>query len=175
VPLGLGPVVRSRSAILSVMAEPDRGHPSTKLNVLCPLCGSIVSVPSARLGDRPRCGRCKAEVLGGRPSAAVGKRLARHLERTELPVLLDAGAEWCQPCKRFEPEYERVAEALRGRAVCLTFDVDADQAMAARLGIQAVPTLFLFRGGREVARQSGASTARDVLAWFETQLAASGE
>ena len=94
----------------------------------------------------------------------------KAIERSDLPVLLDVGADWCQPCKAFAPEFEKVAEQLHTEVICLYLDVAADRESASRLQIQAVPTLILFRDGREVARTNGASSASVVLDWAAASL-----
>lgn len=140
------------------------------VHVPCPLCGAINRLPAARTGDRPRCGHCRVPFLEGRPFAVAGGRLTRFVEQSDLPLVLDAWAEWCGPCRAYAPAFAEAAETLRGRALLAKLDIDAETAAAAQLKITTVPTTILFAGGREVARRSGALSAPDLLAWIEREL-----
>ncbi|QDU69395.1 thioredoxin domain-containing protein [Engelhardtia mirabilis] len=141
-----------------------------RIQIPCPLCGALNRVPPARVGDHPRCGKCRAPFLEGLPFAVTGRRLGRFTQKCDLPFVLDAWATWCGPCKVYAPAYAEVAGRMRGRVLFGKLDIDAEQQTAAQLQITGVPTTILFAGGREVDRFSGARGADALFAWLAGQL-----
>ncbi len=135
------------------------------LIIPCPHCHGLNRIPAARLGDAPRCGRCKGAVLPGQPFAIDGAGFAAQL-RGDLPLLLDVWADWCGPCKAFAPVFDQAARQLSGRVRLAKLDSEAEPQLAGQLGIRSIPSLILFKDGREVARQSGAMALPQLLAWL---------
>ena len=140
------------------------------LLLACPQCLTANRVPAARLGEEPKCGKCGAPVLPGKPVALDGGGFDAFLQRSELPVLVDFWAAWCGPCRAMAPAFEQAAGALRTRARFAKLDTEAAQDVAARYAIRSIPTMILFKGGREAARVSGAMDARSITRWLEPQL-----
>ena len=136
-----------------------------KLLVLCANCSTANRVPAERLGDDPKCGRCGAPLLDGKPVALDEARFDSFIGRNELPVLVDFWADWCGPCHAMAPAFERAAGELKTRVRFAKLNTEDAQPVAARFGIRSIPTLILFRGGREIARVSGAMDARSIASW----------
>ena len=138
------------------------------LIIPCPHCHGLNRIPAARLSDAPRCGRCKGAVLPGTPFAVDAASFAAQL-KGDLPLLLDVWADWCGPCKAFAPTFAQAAGELSGRVRLAKLDSEANQQLAGQLGIRSIPSLILFKGGVEVARQSGALALPQLLAWLRQQ------
>jgi thioredoxin 2 len=139
-------------------------------NVVCPHCDAVNRVPSARLAERPTCGKCKRPLFDGHPVALTERSFDRHLTRGELPLVVDFWAPWCGPCKIMAPAYEQAAARIEPRARLAKVDTEQNQALAQRFGIRSIPTLALFKGGRQVASQPGAMGLPQLLQWIETHL-----
>lgn len=134
----------------------------------CPACNGLNRIPSERLGGAPRCGRCKSPVLPNAPITLNQASFAAQL-KGDLPLLVDVWADWCGPCKAFAPTFAQAAAQLQGRCRLGKLDSEANPQLSAQLGIRSIPSLILFRGGVEVARQSGALPLPQLLAWLRSQ------
>lgn len=129
---------------------------STPLDVPCPHCGALNRVPEERLGDHPVCGRCKQPLFEGRPVELGSGNFDAIAGRGDLPVVVDFWAPWCGPCRHFAPVFAEAARTLEPRLRLAKVDTEAQPALAQRFGIRSIPTLMVFRHGREIARQAGA-------------------
>ncbi|MBV4460700.1 thioredoxin TrxC [Pseudomonas sp. COR58] len=138
------------------------------LLIPCPTCNGLNRIPAERLGDRPKCGRCKADVLLDKPFELNQGDYASQI-KGDLPLLVDVWADWCGPCKSFAPVFEQAAAQLAGKCRLAKLDSEANQQLAAQLGIRSIPSLILFRNGKEVARQSGAFPLPQLMAWLRSQ------
>ncbi|MBB4821293.1 thioredoxin 2 [Pseudomonas alcaligenes] len=138
------------------------------LMIPCAHCAGLNRIPAARLGDSPRCGHCKSAVVPATPFDLNEAGFAKQL-RGDLPLLVDVWADWCGPCKAFAPTYQQAAAQLHGRCRLGKLDSEANRQLAGQLNIRSIPTLILFKGGVEVARQSGALPLPQLLGWLKSQ------
>ena len=136
--------------------------------VVCPSCGAPNRVAVARLTAAPTCGKCKAALFTGQPLAVNAAMFDRQISKGTLPVLVDFWAEWCGPCRAMAPAFAQAATALEPRARLLKLDTEAVPDIAQRYQIRSIPTLILFSGGREVARQAGAVSAPAIINWVRS-------
>ncbi|MDY7563017.1 thioredoxin TrxC [Pseudomonas sp. 10B1] len=140
-------------------------HP---LTIPCPHCNGLNRIPADRVGDQPKCGRCKDPVLLSTPFAVTQATYASQI-KGDLPLLVDVWAEWCGPCKTFAPTFAQAATQLLGRCRLAKLDSETNQTLSGQLNIRSIPTLILFKDGRELARQSGAFPLPQLLAWLKSQ------
>lgn len=137
--------------------------------LVCPGCGALNRVQAGR-ESQAVCGKCKARVFDHQPLELVASTFDRLVAKSGAPVLVDFYSPSCGPCLMMVPQYEAAARALHPDVRLAKIDTSAEQAVAARYGIRAVPTLILFRDGREIARQPGAMNARDIETWVRRSL-----
>ena len=152
---------------MSALQTDDRG-----IITNCPSCGQKNRLAYDHLSDAVRCGRCKAEL----PAAAAPVEVATaadfdHLVASaSLPIVVDFWAPWCGPCRMVAPELEKVAARQAGRVLVAKVNTDAVEGVGERLGIRSIPTMAVFKGGREVARTTGARPAADIEAFVNGAL-----
>ena len=144
---------------------------TTSLQLPCPHCDALNRVPAERLAEQPRCGACKRPLFDGHPVALTEAGFRRHLRQSGVPLLVDFWASWCGPCQAMAPAFEAAASRLEPRMRLVKVSTEEAPALAAELGISSIPTLALFAGGREVARQAGALPANRIVAWAEAAAA----
>jgi len=142
----------------------------SQLHVVCPHCHTTNRVQSADLGNSPDCGSCHQALFTGQPVNLNATDFERHVARSQLPVLVDFWAPWCGPCRMMAPAFEQAAQQLEPRAQLVKVNTDEAQGVGARLNIRSIPTLALFIGGREVARQAGAMGAGEIVRWAQSHL-----
>ena len=150
---------------------PAAATKSDPVLVACPECHTLVRVPAERLGDNPSCASCKSHVIDGQPVTLDAQSFETHTARASQPVLVDFWAPWCAPCRAMAPMLDRVADERRTHLQVGKINTDEQQELAGRFGIRSIPTLVLFRAGKEVARRSGTSDFGSLSNWIDESLA----
>jgi len=138
---------------------------SEPVHIVCPHCGTTNRLPRERLADAPACGKCKQTLFDGHPVALTDADFDRHVGKSDIPIVVDFWAAWCGPCKMMAPQFARAAQELEPAVRLAKLDTEAAQGIAARYGIRSIPTMIAFKGGREIARQSGAMDAASIVRW----------
>jgi thioredoxin 2 len=143
---------------------------ATPLTIACPHCHTLNRVPPGRLSEGGKCGQCHQPLFAGQPINLDAAHFDRHATTSDLPLLVDFWAAWCGPCRAMAPVFEAAAKEFEPRLRFGKVDTDAEQSLAARYHIQAIPTMILVRHGRELARHSGAMPAGALRSWIDQHL-----
>ena len=141
------------------------------LHIVCPHCHTTNRVRVVDLAYAPDCGQCHQALFQAHPLVLDSTSFDKHIGRSHVPVLVDFWAPWCGPCRMMAPAYEQAARLLEPQVRVAKLNTEEAQAIAARFNIRSIPTLALFVGGQEVARQAGAfRTAQDIADWTRSHL-----
>ena len=144
---------------MSAIAADERG-----VIVECPSCHQKNRLAYPRLPEKTQCAKCKTELPGvTRPvEVSTAAEFDNLISSSALPVMVDFWAPWCGPCRMVAPEIEKVASRKAGEWLVVKVNTDAVAGVGERLGIRSIPTMAVFKGGREVARTAGARPASDI-------------
>ena len=140
------------------------------LQIVCPHCDAVNRVPGERLGDHGTCGRCKRPLFDGKPVNLHAANFEVQTLKSDIPVVVDFWAPWCGPCRAMAPQFEKAAARLEPRFRFAKLNTEEEQGLAARFNIRSIPTLAVFKAGREVGRQSGAMDAAALERWVSQQI-----
>jgi thioredoxin 2 len=143
---------------------------SDALHVVCPHCHTTNRVRSDDLGKAPDCGSCHKALFTAHSTALDEAAFARHIARSQIPVLVDFWAPWCGPCLQMASALEQATAQLEPHVRVAKVNTEEAQSLGARFNIRSIPTLALFVNGREVARQPGAMGAADIVRWTQSNL-----
>ena len=146
---------------MSSLTLDDRG-----VIVPCPACGTANRLRYGAIDRTTRCGKCQTTLAP--PSSPIDVRGADVFDRlvadASVPVIVDFWAPWCGPCRMMAPELEKAARRLAGQALVVKVNTDAEPELGGRFRIRSIPTIAVFRDGRELTRAAGARPAADIEA-----------
>ena len=135
------------------------------VRMTCPTCGQANRVPTARLGEGPKCAVCGTTLLDGTVAELDATTHDKVTLNDGLPVLVDYWAPWCGPCRMMAPEFAKAAKMLAPRMRLMKLNTEDHPDVSSRVGIRGIPALILYRNGREIARLAGARPAADIVAF----------
>lgn len=140
------------------------------LHIVCPHCNGTNRIPSGGVPNEAKCGRCKKSILETKPIELTTDNLEQHLKKNDIPVIIDFWAPWCGPCKMMGPNFEQASHNFRGKVRFAKVNTEDQQSLGAHFNIRSIPTLILFKGGKELDRLSGAVDANQLTSWIRSKI-----
>jgi len=135
------------------------------INVVCPHCLKVNRIPKKESYTKANCGACKQSLLDAKPVEVDSAKFGTFIANSDLPVVVDFWAPWCGPCRMMAPAFEEAARSLPLKAQFLKVNTEENPQLGGQYGIRSIPTMVLFKGGREVDRVSGALSADQIRQW----------
>lgn len=142
------------------MSEPS-------FHIVCPHCQATNRLPAARLNAKPNCGKCTQPLLTSSPHELTAQTVNKVIQKNDILTIVDFWASWCQPCIMMAPQFKAAASELQ-QVVFAKLQTDKYEQAAAPYNIRSLPTMVAFRGGKEVARQSGALPSDQIVQWVKS-------
>ena len=139
--------------------------------VVCPSCGAKNRVPEEKLESNPSCGQCHQPLIPLAPIELNEQNFSNFIANSDLPVLIDLWAEWCNPCKMMAPHFHTLAQQYP-HVIFAKIDTENNPRLSQAFNIRSIPTLVLMNKTTEVARVSGAMRSQQLQQWLDQQLAA---
>ena len=141
---------------------------SNSLHIVCPHCAAINRIAETRLAEQPKCGKCHQALFNNtHPLELNSANFQKHISRNDIPVVIDFWAPWCGPCKMMAPAFEQAAIQLEPKVRLAKLNTENEQSIGAQFNIRSIPTLAIFKNGKEITRQAGAMGKDDIVRWIQ--------
>ena len=141
---------------------------TSAIHVVCPHCHAVNRLPADRLNGAGTCGKCHAPLFTGHPVELDESSFDQHITRSDLPIVVDFWAPWCAPCRSMAPSYAKAANQLEPHYRLVKVNTEQNQNLGARFNIRSIPTIAIFKNGREIARQAGAMDTGNIVRWVKS-------
>lgn len=142
---------------------------SDSMHIVCPHCDGVNNVSTGALSGQAVCDKCKQPLFTAHPVELNESNFMLHISRNDIPVLVDFWSPSCGPCRMMAPAYDKVAQRLEPELRVAKLNTEEAEQIVAQFDIQYLPTIALFKDGREVARRSGAIDAVYLEAWVKAK------
>jgi len=139
------------------------------IHIVCSHCNGTNRIPKDKLQSEPNCGRCKKPLLDTTPVELTKDNIAQHLEKNDIPVIIDFWAPWCGPCKIMGPNFEQASRNFKGKVRFAKVNTEDQQSLGGYYNIRSIPTLVLFKQGKEIDRVSGVLDANQLISWIQSK------
>jgi len=139
-------------------------------HIVCPYCNGTNRLPSDNIKEEAKCGRCKKNIFDTKPIELTTENISQHLEKNDIPVMVDFWAPWCGPCKTMGPNFEQASRDFKTKVRFAKINTEDQQSLGGHYNIRSIPTLVLFKKGKEVDRISGALDANALISWIKGHL-----
>ena len=140
---------------------------SNPQHIICPHCDAVNRIPKSRLEDGPACGKCRKAIFNTKLLVLHEGNFKKHTTKNDIPTVVDFWAPWCGPCKMMAPAFEQASKKLEPYYRLAKLNTEDEQAIASRFRIQSIPTIAIFKNGKEIARQAGAMNTSDIINWVK--------
>ncbi len=140
------------------------------LHLVCSACQAVNRIQAERLTQQPRCGQCKQPLFSGHPIELTEVNFKSQLTRSDIPLVVDFWAPWCGPCQMMAPAFVKAAQKLEPEVRLAKLNTEQEPELAGQFQIRSIPTMIMFKAGREISRVSGAMQEADIVRWVRAQL-----
>ncbi len=134
-------------------------------HIVCPSCDATNRIPIDKITADPSCGKCHKPLFIQHPVVLNTDNFQKHINRNDIPVVVDFWAPWCGPCKMMAPAFEQASAELSPQVRLAKLNTEDEQTIGAQMNVRSIPTMIMFKNGREVARQAGAMSTADIKSW----------
>ena len=139
-------------------------------HIVCPYCNGTNRLPQDKITEDAKCGRCKKSIFNTDPINLTTENISQHLEKNDIPIIIDFWAPWCGPCKIMGPNFEQASRNFKTQVRFAKINTEDQQSLGGHYNIRSIPTLALFKEGKEVDRVSGALDANALINWLNERV-----